>query len=154
MHFTYTHFRGDSYGNLSKMMSSLKHFPGCARPFSQAIHKKPSYILKTFPRCARALLLQQSIRKGSIPGKSFRTARGRLCQDEKEEKRKRRVHNCFKTKGRRTGLESTECFETICMWEFKGNASDSLFRHVRTTLPFLPVLLSGNFLRLRTGMAC
>ena len=79
-------------------MSTLTNFPRCARPFSYAINKKASHIFKTFPRCARALLLKQSIRKWSIHWKSFRAARGRLCQGKTEDKRKRRVHHCSKAK--------------------------------------------------------
>ena len=47
--------------------------------------------------------------------------------------------------------ESRRMYPFFRIFEKSNIASDSLFRHVRTTLPFLPVLLSGNFLRLRTG---
>ena len=48
---------------MRKIISNLKTFPRCARPFSYAIHKRMSYILKHFPRCARGLLLTRNIRK-------------------------------------------------------------------------------------------
>ena len=119
--FTYTHFRGDSYAKLRKNMSISR----CARPSSYAIHKKASYILKTFPRCARALfILQQSIRTGStsIHWKRFRAARGRLCQGNTADKRQRRVHHCFKPKRDEEPVWRVQNVLKRLAWgDFKGN---------------------------------